>query len=92
MLVNLIHRDGGSRVIERIDEPVEFEGSGAQEGVLVTFPLEGRDVTGRIIEVVAASFAEPAIEVELVDRDALDAEAVVTLANLPRKDDFSTEL
>ena len=96
MLVNLAHRVGDALVVEQIDEPVDFEGSGAQEGVLVTFPLEGRDVTGRITKVIERSSddptAEPVIEVELVDREALDAESGVTLARLPPKTEFSTEL
>jgi hypothetical protein len=96
MLVNLAHRVGDALVIEQIDEPVDFEGSGVQEGVLVTFPLEGREVTGRITKVTAPSTedptAEPAIEVELIDREALDAESVITLARLPPKTEFSTEL
>jgi hypothetical protein len=96
MLVNLAHRVGDAMVIEQIDEPVDFEGSGAQEGVLVSFPLEGREVTGRIIKVVEPSSddptAEPVIEVELVDRDALDAESEIALARLPPKTEFSTEL
>ena len=96
MLVNLARQDGDALVIEQVDEPVDFEGSGAQEGVLVTFPLEGRDVTGRIIKVIEPSAddpsAEPVIEVELVDRETLDSESKVTLANLPPKTEFSTEL
>jgi hypothetical protein len=96
MLVNLAHRVGDTLVVEQIDEPVDFEGSGAQEGVLVTFPLEGREVTGRIIKVLEPSAgdptAEPVIEVELIDRDVLDAESQVTLARLPPKTEFSTEL
>jgi hypothetical protein len=96
MLVNLAHRVGDALVVEQIDEPVDFEGSGAQEGVLVTFPLNGREVTGRIVKVIAPSAddptAEPVIEIELVDRERLDVESEVTLANLPPKTEFSTEL
>jgi hypothetical protein len=94
MLVNFTRRDGENLVIEQIDEPVDFEGSGTQEGVLVTFPLDGRDVTARIIKVIAPSSddpsAEPVIEVELVNRAALDAEA--KLANLPPKDNSASKL
>ena len=95
MLVNLARRDGDNLVIERIDEPVDFEGSGAQEGVLVNFPLDGRDVTARIVEVIAPSpddpDAVPVITVELVDRAALDAESKITLAHLPPKDAFTSD-
>ena len=96
MLVNVARRDGDALLMEQIDEPVDFEGSGVQEGVLVSFPLEGREVTGRIIKVLEPSAgdptAEPVIEVELIDRDVLDAESQVTLARLPPKTEFSTEL
>lgn len=96
MLVDLARRNGDTLVVERIEAPVDFEGSGAQEGVLVTFPLAGREVTGRIIRVVAPDAekpdAEPIVEIELVDRAALDAESVIALANLPPKSDFTTEL
>lgn len=96
MIVNLMRHEGDSTVVERVDAPVDFEGSGAQEGVLVTFPLEGQDVTGRITRVLAPSAempdAGPVINIELVDRMALDAESEVTLAHLPPKSDFTTEL
>jgi hypothetical protein len=93
MIINLARRDGDGIVMERIDVPVEFEGSGAQPGVLVTFPLDGRDVTGRIIGVnTAPAEDEPAIDVELVDRAALDAASEIARAQLPPKDDFTTEL
>jgi hypothetical protein len=97
MLVNLTRSDGDTTVTERIEAPVDFEGSGAQEGVLVNFPLDGRDVTGRITRVLAPTAdqpdAEPAIDVTLIDREALDVESEITLAELPpRKDEFGTEL
>lgn len=95
MIINLARRDGDAIVMERINAPADFEGSGAQEGVLVTFPLEGSEVTGRIIRVIPTTDepdAEPAIDVELVDRAALDAESEITLAQLPPKDDFTTEI
>ena len=96
MIINVAHHEGDDTVIERVDAPVDFEGSGAQEGVLVSFPLEGQDVTGRIIRVLAPSDempdAGPIIEVELVDREALDAESEIALAHLPPKSDFTTEL
>jgi hypothetical protein len=96
MIINLVRRDGDATVVEQIDAPVDFEGSGAQLGVLVTFPLDGRDVTGRIIRVDAAALGasddEPAIDIELVDRAVLDAESEIALAHLPPKDDFTTDI
>jgi hypothetical protein len=93
MIINLARRDGDGIVMERIDVPVDFEGSGAQPGVLVTFPLDGGDVTGRIIGVnTEASDDEPAIDVELVDRAALDAASEITRGQLPPKDDFTTDI
>jgi len=96
MIVNLARPEGDGVVMEQIDVPVDFEGSGAQPGVLVTFPLDGGEVTGRIIRVDAAAADAPdgelAIDVELVDRAALDAASEVTLARLPPKDDFRTDI
>ena len=96
MIVNLARPEGDGVVIEQIDVPVDFEGSGAQPGVLVTFPLDGRDVTGRIIRVDTAAADAPdgelAIDVELIDRGALDAASEITLSRLPPKDDFTTEI
>jgi hypothetical protein len=93
MIVHLARRDGGAIVLERIEEPVMFEGGQAQEGVLVTFPLDGEAVKARIIKVLPHDpEAEPAIEVELIDEERLDAASLTTLANLPPKDDFTTEL
>jgi hypothetical protein len=94
MLVDLARREGDMLVVERIEAPLDFEGSVAEEGVLVTFPLDGRDVTGRIIRAPVRSAdmpdAEPVVEIELIDREALDAESSVTLTNLPPKGDLPT--
>jgi hypothetical protein len=96
MLVDLARREGDKLVVERIEAPFDIEGSVTEEGVLVTFPLDGRDVTGRIIRVseprAGMSDAEAVIEVELVDRETLDAEAGNTLTNLPPKGDLPTEI
>lgn len=97
MLVGVTRSDGDATVMERINAPVDFEGSGAQEGVLVNFPFEGREVTGRITRVLAPTAGQPdagpAIEVALVDRDTLDVESEMALAKLPpRSSDFGTEL
>jgi len=93
MIVNMVHREGETVVAERIDGPVVFDGGQPVEGVLVEFPFEGRQVTARILKVLPHdSDDEPALDVELIDRAALDAESAVTLANLPPKDEFTTEL
>ena len=93
MIVNLMRRVGDSVVVEPLDSPVTFDGGQAQEGVLATFPLEGREVTGRIVKVWPdEANGEPVIDVELVDTAALDAESAVTLSQLPPKDDFTTEI
>ncbi|MFZ2008194.1 MAG: hypothetical protein WB697_20870 [Stellaceae bacterium] len=95
MIINVARRDGDAIVMERIEAPADFEGSGAQEGVLVIFPLEGNEVTGRIIRVIPAADepdAEPEIDVELVDRAALDVESEIALAQLAPKDDFTTDI
>jgi hypothetical protein len=93
MIVNLARRIGDETVLERIDSPVTFEGGQAQEGVLVGFLLDGRDVTARIVKVLPHDpDGEPAIEVMLVDQKVLDFEAKVTLARLPPEDDFTTEI
>ena len=93
MIVNLPRRDGDSAVLERIETLVTFEGGQAQEGVLVVFPLDGENVTARVIRVLPDDpSGEPAIEVVLVDQAAIDAASAETLARLPPKDDFTTEL
>jgi hypothetical protein len=92
MIVNLVHRDGDTVVAERIDGPVVFDGGQPAEGVLVEFPLGGGQATARILKVLPQDAEdEPVIEVELIDREALDAESGATLANLPPEDDFTTE-
>lgn len=93
MIVNFSRRDGDSAVLERIETPVTFEGGQAQEGVLVVFPLDGENVMARVIRVLPDDpSGEPAIEVALVDQAAIDAASAETLARLPAKDDFTTEL
>jgi hypothetical protein len=93
MIVNLVHREGDTVVAVRIDGPVVFDGGQPVEGVLVEFPVDGRQVTARILKVLPHDADdEPAIDVELIDREVLDAEAEITRANLPRKDDFTTKL
>ena len=87
MIVNLMRRMGDSVVVEQIDSPVIFEGGQPQEGVLTTFALDGREVTGRIVKVEPHDLdGEPVIEVELVDTAALDVQSEITLSRLPPKD------
>jgi hypothetical protein len=93
MIVNLARRVGDNIVLERIDSPVTFEGGQAQEDVLITFPLEGSEVTARITKVLPHDpEGEPAIEVELVDQKVLDVASEVALSRLPAEDDFTTEI
>jgi hypothetical protein len=93
MIVNFTRRDGDAMVLERIEVPVTFEGGQAQEGVLVVFSLDGQNVTARVIRVLPDDpSGAPAIEVVLVDQATIDAASAETLANLPPKDDFTTEL
>jgi|HubBroStandDraft_6_1064221.scaffolds.fasta_scaffold2410081_1 hypothetical protein len=91
MIVNLARHVGDEIVLERLDEPVMFEGGQAQIGVLVSFPFEGREVTARIVD-VRPHDSDPVIEVELIDKEALDVESEMTLAGLPPKDDFGTDI
>jgi hypothetical protein len=97
MIVNLARRVGDSVVLERIEGDLLFEGGDAQEGVLVTFEHEGREVTGRVINVApspsdADSAAGPVIEVELIDASTLDIGGEIARANLPPGDDTDTNI
>jgi len=97
MIVNMARRDGGSVVMERVDGDFLFEGGAAQEGVLVTFELDGRQVTGRIVSVSPDSpddgvGAGPVVEIELIDEEAHDVESEMTLANLPQDHDTDTKI
>jgi hypothetical protein len=92
MIVNLARRDGDTLTLERIDGDLFFEGGDAQIGVLATFMHGGEQVTGRIVNVVrplsgAPGDGEPVVDIELVDVAVLDAEAQITLANLPPDND-----
>jgi len=93
MIVHLARHEGGTVVVERIDTPVVFDGGQPVERVFVEFPLDGRQVTARIVKVLPHDpEGEPIIEAELVDRSALDAESENTLAHLPpRQDDFCAD-
>lgn len=93
MIVNLARRDGDAVVLDQIEAPVTFEGGQAQEGVLVLFPLDGQNVTARVIRLLPDDpSGAPAIEVALVDQAAIDAASAETLAQVPPKDKFTTEL
>jgi hypothetical protein len=93
MIVKIMRRDGDNLVAERAAAPVMFQGGAAQEGVLITFPLEDREVTARIVKVWPDDAdGEPVIEVELIDQERLDVESRSTLADLPPKDEFTTDI
>jgi hypothetical protein len=97
MIVNLLRRAGDTMVLERLEGGVTFEGGEAQEGVLATFKLDGRDVTGRIINISEFSPSddgdgEPLIAIEEIDREAHDAASERVLAELPPRNDFNTNI
>jgi hypothetical protein len=92
MIVNLARRDGDNVLLERIDGEMVFVGGAAQEGVLVTFEHDGREVTGRIIKVADDPEAEPGVEIELIDEEVHDLESEITLANLPPGNDTDTKI
>jgi hypothetical protein len=92
MIVNLARRVGDSVVLERIDGDLLFEGGAAQEGVLATFQLEDRELTGRVINVANGPDEETVIEIELIDQVTQDAEGEITRANLPPGDDTDTKI
>jgi hypothetical protein len=92
MIVNLARRVGDSVVLERIDGDLLFEGGAAQEGVLATFQLDDRELTGRVINVADRPDEETVVEIELVDQVTQDAEGEITRANLPPGDDTGTKI
>jgi hypothetical protein len=97
MIVNLARRAGDSVVLERIEGDLLFEGGEAQEGVLVTFERDGREVTGRVIHVAPTPSADDpdaglVIEVELVDDLTKDQGGEIARANLPPGDDTDTTI
>jgi hypothetical protein len=88
MIVNVMRRSGEGVVPERVDSDFFFEGGAAEAGVLATFELDGRDVTGRVVRVLDPGAGGPAdagsvVEVELIDETGHDLESDVTRANLP---------
>ncbi|HEU0215347.1 MAG TPA: hypothetical protein VFQ90_01700 [Stellaceae bacterium] len=55
MIVNVGRRTGDGIVRERVDSEFFFEGGAAEAGVLATFELDGREVTGRVVRVLDAA-------------------------------------
>jgi len=97
MIVNMARRDGDGIVMERVDGDFLFEGGAAQEGVLVTFALDGRPVSGRVVSVSPANpddggGAGPVVEIELIDEAVEDIESEMTLASLPPDNDSDTKI
>jgi hypothetical protein len=96
MIVNVMRRTGDSVVLERVDSDLFFEGGAAEEGVLATFQLDGRQVTGRIVRVLdgagGAADAEAVVDLELIDEAGHDLETEVTRANLPPANDTKTKI
>jgi hypothetical protein len=93
MIVNVVLRPGASGVLEQVDGGVLFEGGAAEEGVLATFQLDGREATGRVVRVLPADpDADTVVEIELIDKEHHDRESEITLANLPPRDDTNTKV
>ena len=97
MIVSLLRRTSDTMVLERLEGGVMCEGGEAQEGVLATFKLDGRDVTGRVINIPEFSPSddgdgEPLIAIEEIDREAHDAASERVLAKLPPRNDFDTNI
>jgi hypothetical protein len=94
MIVNLVWRTGDTMIREPLEEGVIFEGGEAQEGVLVTFKRDGREVTGRVIKLSDGQdpVSGPLIEIEEIDQEAQDAASERVLAKLPARNDFDTNI
>jgi hypothetical protein len=90
MIVNLARRVGDSMVLEHIDGDLLFEGGAAQEGVVVTFRLDDREVAGRVTNVAEHPKEETVVKIDLIDQAAQDAGGEITKANLPPGDDTDT--
>jgi hypothetical protein len=94
MIVNLVRRTGNTMIREPLDDGVIFEGGEAQEGVLVTFKRDDREVTGRVIKLSNGQDPDsgPLIEIEEIDQEAQDAASERVLAKLPARSDFDTNI
>jgi hypothetical protein len=86
MIVNLARSSGDRTTLQRIEADVLFEGGEPHEGVLATFPVKGREITGRIIEVSHVVpddvGSELMVTVEPIDLLREDAEALEALNSL----------
>jgi hypothetical protein len=85
MIVNLARSVGDGMTLERVEGDVMFEGGEPHEGVLATFSIDGREVTGRIIGIshsVPDVSAELTVTVELIDQMHEDSGAVEALDSL----------
>jgi hypothetical protein len=87
MIVNLARPTGNGVTLEPVDGNVMFEGGEPHEGVLATFALNGRDVTGRIVKVSHSIpndvDSELIVTVEQIDREIEDIGAEEALESLP---------
>jgi hypothetical protein len=87
MIVNLARPAGNGVILERIEEDVFFEGGEPHEGVLATFMLDGREVSGRIIKVSHsipdAADSELTVTIEQIDQKREDIGSEETLRSLP---------
>jgi hypothetical protein len=87
MIVNLARPAGNGVILERLEQDVLFEGGEPHEGVLATFALDGREVSGRIIKVSHSipddTGSELIVTVEQIDQAAEDIEAEEALRSIP---------
>ena len=86
MIVNLARPSGDGVILERVEGDVMFEGGEPHEGVLATFTVGGREVTGRIIGISHSVSndvsSELTVTVEPVDLMREDSQAVEALDSL----------
>ena len=87
MIVNLARPSGDGAILERVEGDVMFEGGEPHDGVLATFTLDGREITGRIISVSRsipdAGDSELIVTVEQIDPEMEDIGAEEALNSLP---------
>jgi hypothetical protein len=86
MIVNLARSVGDGMTLERVEGDVMFEGGEPHEGVLATFSIDGREVTGRIIGISHSApddvSAELTVTVEPIDQMHEDSGAFEALDSL----------
>jgi hypothetical protein len=96
MIVNFARPTGNGLILEPLEVEVVFEGGEPHEGVLATFTLDGREVSGRIIKVshstANAVDSELIVTVEQIDQEAEDIGSEEALRSLPPRNDSEENL